>query len=124
VQRRPLFAGLSFAIAAAGLLLAAGSSAWIVVGAGLICHVLMTIYSTVLHIYGAEIFPTAIRGSAAGGAYAGNRIGGAMVPLVLLPVLLNFGPLIMLCVVAVVLTGAGIIALLFGPKGRAGQGLG
>lgn len=123
VSRRPMFIALSLSIAATGLLFALTNQTWLLITAGITAQVLMVIYSTVLHIYGAEMFPTAIRSTAAGGAYAGNRIGGALIPLLLLPLLVKSGPTTVLVVIAGILALAALLAAIWGPEGKPATGL-
>jgi putative MFS transporter len=49
------------------------------------------VFSNGYHIYQAEIFPTAVRSTAASGTYAISRLATGAMPFVLLPVLAAAG---------------------------------
>lgn len=79
------------------------------------------VFSNGYHIYQAEIFPTALRSTAASGTYAISRLTSAAMPFVLLPVLAKTGA----GAVFVIISGALVIVALdiavLGPRttGRA-----
>jgi MFS transporter, putative metabolite:H+ symporter len=73
-----------------------------------------------LNIYGAELFSTAHRASAVTGAWAFNRLGAALAPLLLVPLLRGSGTWTMMT--AVLLTVVGTLVLLgVSERGRAGN---
>jgi putative MFS transporter len=123
VSRRTLFVVLSITVAILGLAFGWAPVPAVLIGSGLLLHVLMTVHATALHIYGAEMFPTRLRGRAAGGAYGANRGGAALAPLTLLPLLGVLGPSAMFGAIAAALVAAGLLALLFGPKISAARAL-
>lgn len=100
-----------------GLLFVVGiSPLWLVCGSfgfALFGNLLVTI----LHLYAAETFPTSERAMAIAGAWACNRVGAAMAPLVLLPLLASGGPVTMFSVIAVSLLGC-VALLAAAPPGR------
>lgn len=51
------------------------------------------IFSNAFHVFQAEIFPTAVRATAAGTAYGLSRLSSAAMPFVLLPLLAQAGAL-------------------------------
>jgi putative MFS transporter len=78
--------------------------------------VISNVFSNAYHSYQAEIFPTAVRSTAASGTYAVSRLATAIMPFVLLPVLANAGPG---AVFGVVCAAMAIVALdigLLGPR--------
>lgn len=77
----------------------------------------ISLYITLLTIYGAELFPTRSRASATAGAWALNRVGAALGPLLLVPVLRGAGATTMFAVVAASLV-ATLAVLAAAPKGR------
>ncbi|MCE4556570.1 MFS transporter [Roseateles cellulosilyticus] len=61
----------------------------------------VALYVPLLTVYSAELFPTGQRASASAIAWAINRLGGALGPLLLVPTLRGAGPSVMFAVVAV-----------------------
>jgi len=94
----------------------------LVVAMGLF-NLAISLYVTVLTVYGAELFPTGSRASATAGAWALNRIGGALGPLVLVPALREAGPAAMFAVVAASLV-ATLALLSAAPRGRQREAVG
>jgi putative MFS transporter len=80
------------------------------------------LYVPSLSLYGAELFPTHARASAFGGAWTFNRIGAAMAPLLLLPLLQAAGATALLAVVACSLL-LSLVLLKLAPRGAARQSL-
>src|SRR5207247_10415012 len=62
---------------------------------GLAYTVISNIFSSAFHILQGEVFPTALRARAAGATYGLSRLSSAVMPFVLLPVLRNYGPMMM-----------------------------
>ncbi len=121
IGRRPALVGCSAAMAAAGLTLAVSVGAIWVIGAAVAFNLFGAIYTGVQGIYAAELAPTAVRARTLSAAWAANRVGSALTPLALLPLLHAAGPVTMFALIAAVLaTGIGL-TLGFGPPGRAGQ---
>jgi putative MFS transporter len=89
--RRPLLV-ISLALAAAGTLglMASGSELVIILAGGALAAGLLAAWPVVL-LYSAELYPTRLRGTAAGWAGAISRLGGVVAPL-LLGALLSSGP--------------------------------
>lgn len=61
----------------------------------------VALYVPLLTVYSAELFPTRQRASTSAIAWAINRLGGALGPLLLVPTLRSAGPSVMFAVVAV-----------------------
>ena len=81
------------------------------------------LYISILNLYGAELFPTRIRAASISGAWALNRLGAAIAPLLLLPLLRGAGPGAMFAVIAGTLA-ATMVLLAFGPQGRQRRSVG
>jgi putative MFS transporter len=87
-------------------------------------NLLSAVYSSVLSLYAAELFPTKMRGSATSAAWAVGRVVSALVPLALLPLLGAYGPLAMFTVIAAALLGSAALVAGAGPAGLARQAIG
>jgi MFS transporter, putative metabolite:H+ symporter len=104
--------GLAFAISTTFMPL-------LILGTGF--NLLSAVYSAILALYGAELFPTKLRGSATSGAWAVGRVVSALVPLALLPLLGTHGPLAMFGVIAAALLTSLLLIAVVGPPGLARQ---
>ncbi len=116
IDRRVLIMLSAAAMAGFGLALGFATSAVMIGVTGILYTLVSNIFSNAFHVLQGEIFPTAIRGRAAGSAYGLSRLSSAAMPFVLLPVLDRHGPGVMFAVVA---TAMGIVILdigLFAPK--------
>jgi MFS transporter, putative metabolite:H+ symporter len=107
----------------AGIMVASGigfsasnAPLWLIV-ASVAFTITATLYVSTLNVYGAELFPTRSRASAIASAWALNRVGAAVAPLVLLPLLRNGGAMAMFAVIAATLI-ASIVLLAVSPRGR------
>jgi putative MFS transporter len=101
VDRRWLIVTGAALMAAFGLALGiAKTPAWIIVS-GFSYTVVSNLFSNAFHVFQAEIFPTFIRTTAAGTAYALSRLSSAAMPFVLLPLLNSRGAPTMFAAVAV-----------------------
>ncbi len=117
IERR-LALVLSVAIMlAAGLVFAAGTALVPLIIAGVAFNLAAAVYSAAFSVYGAELFPTALRASATAGAWGLGRFVSALVPLVLLPLLTGYGAFAMFAVISAALAGIAILALVAGPPG-------
>lgn len=111
--------------AAAGLLVSGtafvlGESELALAGWILAYNVFGAIYNAVLFIYVAELFPTEVRTKATAVAWAANRIGSIIAPLVCLRLLAAEGPTVLFAVVAGTLA-LSLALLARGPRGAAGR---
>lgn len=84
----------------------------------------VALYSAVMTMYGAELFPAFSRARATSSAWAGNRIGSVLVPIVMLPLLHESGSLTVAVVIALVLLGTMAFIARWGPRGAAGSVVG
>jgi len=101
IDRRWLIVSGAALMAAFGLALGvADTPAWIIV-TGFSYTVVSNLFSNAFHVFQAEIFPTFIRTTAAGTAYALSRLSSAAMPFVLLPVLNTRGATAMFSAVAI-----------------------
>jgi putative MFS transporter len=100
VDRRWLIVSGAVLMALFGLALGvAASPGWIVLW-GFSYTVVSNLFSNAFHVFQAEIFPTFIRTTAAGTAYALSRLSSAAMPFLLLPILNQRGAPTMFAVVA------------------------
>jgi putative MFS transporter len=111
-------------MAAGGLAFAASRAPLWLMAAGIAFNLVGSIYIAALSIYGAELFPTALRATASSAAWAVNRVTSALVPLALLPLLKSAGALAMLGVIAAALCASAILVLAFGQRGLSGKPVG
>ncbi len=100
VDRRWLIVGSAVLMAVFGLALGVAAAPAAIVAFGFVYTVVSNIFSNAFHIFQAEIFPTAVRVTAAGTAYGLSRISSAAMPFVLLPVLQRWGATAMFAAVA------------------------
>lgn len=117
IERRTTLALCAGTMAIVGLLFAASDAPALLMATGTAFNLIASIYIGALSIYGAELFPTALRATASSGAWAVNRIASALVPVALLPLLKSSGPVAMLAVIAVALCASVALILAFGQRG-------
>ena len=79
------------------------------------------IYTAVMTMYGAELFPTSSRARATSSAWAGNRVASVLMPLVMLSLLHQAGSSAVAAVISLVLIGTMAFIALSGPRGRAAR---
>ncbi len=120
IDRRLAMASCAFAMLACGTAFIFGSGTMSLIVAMGLFNLAISLYVTLLTVYGAELFPTGKRASATAGAWALNRIGGALGPLLLVPMLRSAGPATMFAVVAASLV-ATLAVLAAAPRGRQRQ---
>lgn len=120
IQRRTALAGCAAAMAASAIGFAlSDSSVWLVATSTLFT-LFAALYVPTLSMYGAEVFPTAMRARFSAFAWAFNRLGAAVAPLLLLPLLHAAGALAMSLTIAAVLVGS-LAVLWICPPGHAGR---
>lgn len=121
MERKVLIAAGAAGMAITGLLFGyAPSPFWIVLW-GFLFTVISNTFSNAFHVYLGEIYPTAVRATAAGAAYSVSRIVTAALPYILIPVLDHSGGSAVFTVVAIALGLLIVDVLLLGPRttGRA-----
>lgn len=121
IDRRWLIVGSASLMAGFGLALAAAQSAAIIVPLGVSYTMASNIFSNAFHVFQAEIFPTAVRATAAGTSYGLSRLSSAAMPFVLLPLLNQSGAVAAFGAVAVAMVIVVVDVGLFAPSttGRA-----
>jgi MFS transporter, putative metabolite:H+ symporter len=119
IARRLALILCAAAMAAIGLAFAVSTTFVPLLVLGMGFNLLSAVYSAVLSLYGAELFPTRLRGSATSGAWAVGRVVSALVPLALLPLLGAHGPLAMFGVIAAALLTSLLLIAVAGPPGLA-----
>jgi MFS transporter, putative metabolite:H+ symporter len=121
IERRSALALCAGTMALIGLAFAASDAPLSLMAAGVAFTVIGAIYVGALSIYGAELFPTALRAAVSSSAWGVNRVASALVPLALLPLLKSTGPIAMFAVIAATLCASAVIILVFGQRGLAGK---
>lgn len=102
-ERRASLAACALAMLASGLLFTfSNDPGWLVL-TSLAFSMCSAVYVPMLNVYGAELFATRVRASAVTGAWAFNRLGAALAPMLLVPFLRTAGPQTMMAAIAVTL---------------------
>ncbi|MFB9836364.1 MFS transporter [Actinoallomurus acaciae] len=116
MERKVLIAAGAAGMAITGLLFGyAPSPFWIVLW-GFLFTVISNTFSNAFHVYLGEIYPTAVRATAAGAAYSISRLVTAALPYILIPVLDHSGGSAVFTVVAIALGLLIIDVLALGPR--------
>lgn len=115
IDRRVLIIISALSMAAFGLGLGFATSPFLIAALGILYTLVSNIFSNAFHVLQGEIFPTAIRGRAAGSAYGLSRLSSAAMPFLLLPVLNNHGAGAMFAVVAAAMVIVIVDIALFAP---------
>jgi putative MFS transporter len=118
IERRIALMLCAIGMAAVGLIFAASADLSALIGFGTVFNLGSAVYSAILALYGAELFPTSSRATATAGAWGIGRIVSAFVPVVLLPLLTAKGAIAMFGVIAAALVASALV-LLAGPPGLA-----
>ena len=121
LERRPALIGLSALMGVVGIVFGIVTDPIPLMATGLIFNLLVNLFTPVLVLYAAELFTTDRRAQGTSWGWASNRVGSALVPLALLPLLHAQGPLYMFVVIAGTLIAFIGIVLAFGPRGEAGR---
>ncbi|MGC4377607.1 MFS transporter [Fictibacillus sp. Mic-4] len=100
IDRKWLVVLSAFFMGVFGLMFGVADSSSLIVIAGFIYTIVSNIFSNAYHTLQAEIFPTAVRATASGGAYSISRLMSGLMPFVLLPVLERSGATVMFTIVA------------------------
>ena len=115
IDRRILIVLSALAMAVLGLALGFATAPMLIAVLGILYTVVSNIFSNAFHILQGEIFPTAIRGRAAGSAYGLSRLSSALMPFMLLPVLDRWGAGVMFALVAAAMVVVMVDVGLFAP---------
>lgn len=123
VERRTALTVVTVLMLAAGAAFGATEEAMVIYVSGTIFNLLGASYGPMLSIYASELFPTALRARSTATAWAANRLGSAIAPFVLLPLLVTYGVTWVLVSVGLTLVINLALVLIFGPRGLAGRPL-
>jgi len=116
VDRKWLIAGSACLMSVLGIGMGYSTSPVAIVALGFLYTAVSNIFSNGLHIFQVEIFPTAVRTTAAGACYGLSRLSSAAMPFVLLPVLDRWGAGAMFVVVAAALWIVVLDVAIFAPR--------
>jgi putative MFS transporter len=123
IERRSSLAICVLAMGVAGLIFAlADAPLWLVM-ASLLFMLAGSLYVPTLNMYSAELLPSATRAGTLASAWAFNRIGAALAPLLLLPLLQSAGVSAMFIAIGLTLGGT-LLLLWIAPAGMARRRLG
>lgn len=121
LERRLALAVLAGLLMLTGLVFGIVTDPVSLMASGLIFNLLVNLLTPVLVLYAAELFTTDRRAQGTSWGWASTRVGSALVPLALLPLLKAQGSLAMFVVIAATLIAFVAVILLFGPRGKAGH---
>jgi putative MFS transporter len=119
IERRMALILCAATLVVLGLAFDLGSRLTLLVLLGFGFNLASAAYSTLLSIYGAELFPTDRRALATSAGWGVGRIVSAFVPIALLPLLATQGLLAMFGVITVVLLVSIFLIAVAGPPGLA-----
>lgn len=119
IERRAMLVLCASIMIVAGLVFAGSTTLLVLIVAGVVFNLVSAVYSAALSVYGAELFPTALRASATAGAWGLSRVVSAFVPVALLPLLTGYGPLAMFSAITAALVSLTVLILTAGPPGLA-----
>ncbi|SHM30852.1 MFS transporter [Rhizobacter sp. OV335] len=120
IDRRHGLAACSVVLALSGATFVSSDVSWQVLTAATVFGMATSIYLSTLNLYAAELFPTEGRSRRLASAWALNRIGAAVAPLLLVPLLHDQGAEAMFAVVACTIVAALGLTYL-SPRGRQRQ---
>jgi putative MFS transporter len=123
VERRTALTVVTVLMLMAGAAFAATEDAMVIYVSGTAFNLLGASYGPMLSIYASELFPTALRARSTATAWAANRIGSAIAPIILLPILGTYGVMLVLATICATLLVNLALILVFGPRGLAGRPL-
>lgn len=121
IERRTTLALSAIAMVVTGVWFATSNTPVLLMATGIAFNLAGSIYVAALSIYGAELFPTALRATVSSTAWAVNRIASALAPLALLPLLKSAGPLAMTAAIAAAMCASAVLILAFGERGLSGK---
>ncbi|MFF0145617.1 putative MFS transporter [Amycolatopsis sulphurea] len=116
MERKWLIAGSAAGMAMFGLAFGYATSGVLIAVSGFGYTAVSNVFSNAFHTYQGELFPTSLRGTAAGSAYALSRLATAAMPFVLLPILRSAGASTMFAVVAGAMMLLIVDVLVLGPR--------
>jgi putative MFS transporter len=114
VERKFLIIGAALLMLVFGLVFGFSSSMAPIFG--FLYTATSNVFSNAYHIYQAEIFPTALRSTAASGTYSVSRLGSAIMPFVLFPLLHDVGVTALFTVISAALLIVALDIAVLGPR--------
>ncbi|MEW2502071.1 MFS transporter [Amycolatopsis sp. NPDC047767] len=116
IERKWLIVASAAAMAVFGLAFGFSTSGVAIAVFGFCYTAASNVFSNAFHTYQGELFPTSLRGTAAGSAYALSRLATAAMPFILLPILQAQGATRMFAVVAVAMVVLIVDVAVLGPR--------
>ena len=116
LDRRLLIVIAAIGMAILGLLLGVSASRVLIAVFGILYTLVSNVFSNAFHVLQGEIFPTPIRGRAAGSAYGLSRLSSAAMPFIMVPVLARSGPGAMFAIIAAAMLIVVVDIVLFAPR--------
>jgi putative MFS transporter len=116
LERKWLIVASAAAMAVFGLAFGYATDGVLIAVFGFCYTAVSNVFSNAFHTYQGELFPTSLRGTAAGSAYALSRLATAAMPFVLLPILHSAGATTMFAVVAAAMAVLMIDVAVLGPR--------
>lgn len=123
IERRTALMGCAVLILVSMLAFMASDAGFALAAAGLCVTLLSALYVPLMNLYGAEVAEGGSRGGVVSGAWACNRVGAAVAPLLLVPLLKGTGAVAMFAVMGASLL-LGLCVLAVSPRGEASRGVG
>lgn len=119
IERKYLVMATATLMVIFGLWFGFASSTAQIIAAGFLYSCASNLFSNAYHVYLADSYPTAIRGTAAGAAYSLSKLVTAFLPFILLPVLEDHGSTPVFVIVAVAM---GLLVVTVGALGHRSTG--
>lgn len=116
VERKWLIIGALVGMAGFGLAFASSHAMTPILVFGFLYTATSNVFSNAYHVYQAEIFPTALRSTAASGTYSLSRLSTALMPFVLVPLLASAGVTALFTVVCAALAVVAVNVAVLGPR--------
>jgi MFS transporter, putative metabolite:H+ symporter len=116
IERKLLVVATLFAMVGFGLGFGYAGSMTLVLAFGALFTATSNIFSNAYHVYQAEIFPTALRATAASSTYSLSRLATAAMPFLLIPLLHHAGADLVFLTIALALAAAAIDIAVLGPR--------
>ncbi|MFC0432330.1 MFS transporter [Kutzneria buriramensis] len=116
IERKHLVIASGLGMAALGLAFGFSSSETLILTFGFLYTAVSNVFSNAFHVYQAEIFPTALRSTAAGATYSLSRLSSAAMPFVLVPLLHATNAAVLFGVVAAAMLIVALDVGLLGPR--------
>lgn len=123
IGRRAAMVLCALGMLGAGAVFVASGTPAVLAASSFFFTLLVSMQLSFLNLYLSELFPTQARARAVAGAWACNRVGAALGPLILLPILRGQGAITMFAVIAATLL-AGIALVACAPAGGARRQVG